>query len=376
MMEERPTILLRADASSLTGFGHFVRTCALAGYLRNQARCVIYSYNQDFTNSSQPSSSLSASSLSPSHLSPLSSWQILQAEESGAELRPLIAPSLEGANQSFLQEVRKFAVSADSDSPAHKAHLPIIILDNYYFEADYQQALMHLAKKLICFDDMHVRRFVCDQVISFIPFEREIFSLSPETELLAGFEYAPLRAPFLDPVAKSDSSRMQRPYTLTFAMGGADPLNLTNQLLPRIRQLIPDAVINVVAGQTVKLSSEIDSMPRVIVHRSLSAARMANLFDNSDLGIFPASTICIEGFARRLPVAIGYFTDNQIDFYHEAVNRRLAFPLGDLRNPDLSFLKKIGENKSERPSRSYYRDKDIIDFEAAKQNFITKILLP
>lgn len=341
ILDHKPLIILRADASGKVGFGHFVRTCALARYLAPFAKCLIYSYNDD----------------NSTYFSP---WQRQQGDDAQAILFPLPATSLDEANRLFIAKVNELY----STSP-FRTERPVIILDNYYFDADYQLQLLPLAKKLICFDDMHLRHFVCHQVVSFIPLRKELFSLEPYTELLAGFEYAPLREPFLAPISNRHTNRTSsNPQQIILAMGGADPLNLTNTLLPQIREIVPEAIINVVAGQTVKLSSETDSMSRVIVHRSISAQEMADLFDTSDLGIFPASTICIEAFARKLPVAIGFFTDNQVDFYHEAINRNLAIPLGDLRNPNLSIL----------TQNQFPRNENFIDFHDARNNFINKIL--
>lgn len=293
----KPLVFLRADAGRTTGYGHLVRTCALAGYLAQKFHCIIYSWNIDTT---------------------FPSWIMNQGADAEAELRCIPAPDLETANEKFLSIL------------AGKSVPPLVVLDNYYFSTDYQRAVRQLASKLVCLDDMHDRHFVADILISFVPLPPDRFSMEPYTLYLSGFQWAFLRKPFFRLLPPE--SRKRR--SLLLAMGGADPYGLVPKLLPMVRDAYPDLVIEIVAGSAAVLDSSVDFTHRTVVHSNVDANEMVDIFDRCCLAILPASTLCIEAFARNVPVAAGYFVDNQLDFYNTATERNMIYPLGCL--PELT----------------------------------------
>lgn len=320
-----PELLMRADASGQIGFGHLVRTCAMAGNMRHNFRCRIYSWD--------------------STGAPLSDWARQQAADAGAEISAIEASTMQEADRAFID------ILDASPEP------PLTVLDNYYFQADYQREVRRRSKALICLDDMHDRHFVADLLISFVPLPRSLFSMDRHTQFLSGFRYASLREPFMRP-------RRNLPRgSVVVAMGGADPLGLTDRIVPMLRKAMPEPVIEIVAGAGVRIGSAIDGLYRTVVHRNLNAGEMAALFDRAMLGVFPASTICLEAFSRQCPVAAGFFTGNQLDFYRTGVDQGLFIPLGDLRTTDLSPLR----NLSALPSAD-----NLPDFQAGRNELISQ----
>lgn len=298
----KPLVILRADAGSSTGYGHLVRTCALAGYLAPRFHCIICSWNAE-----------------PSPATSFPSWIMRQAVDAGAELRAIQAPDPETSNKEFLSILVGLHDSR-----------PLVVLDNYYFSTDYQVAVRQLASKLVCLDDMHDRHFVADILISFVPLPRDRFSMEPYTLYLSGFQWAFLRKPFFRPLPPE--SRRRR--SLLLAMGGTDPCALVPRLFPMIRDAYPDLVIEIIAGSASALDSSVDFTHHAVVHRNIDADELVDIFDRCCLAILPASTLCIEAFARNVPVAAGYFIDNQFDFYNTASARGMIYPLGFL--PELT----------------------------------------
>lgn len=280
----------------------------MAGYLRHDFDCHIYSWNADGT--------------------PPSVWMESQARDNGATLIPLSGKTIDEANADF---------TARLDATTQRV---VTILDNYYFDTDYQRSVRSRSRALICLDDVHDRHFAADYVISFCPLDREFFSLEPYTRLFTGFQWSFLREPFF---AKLPPAGMPR-ESLVMAIGGADPEGLTEPILRAVRDALPDVPLEVIAGETVRLSSEVDAMPRVIVHRRLDATQMVDVMDRAKMGLFPASTICMEAFSRKLPVAAGFFTGNQLDVYAAGVRRNLFIPLGDLHDPDINALVRAWSN--------------------------------
>ena len=285
-------VIIRADASKRIGYGHFIRSLALAGYLKKHFECYFATFNQDNHNG-QPSE-----------------FEIQQIKGTAT---PLIisGSSLEIFNDKFLMILKRD---------------DIVVLDNYYFGTEYQTKIKNIGCRLICVDDMHDRHMVCDLLITTSPLTREVFSIEDSTKFIGGLEWAFLRAPFFKTVQERCF-----PYNINriiLGMGGADAFNLTDKMVAIIHNIIPQATIDVICGETVCISEETRNIANV--YSCLTAEDIVTLFDNADIGIFPSSTICIEAFARRLPVIAGYYVDNQRAFYNYGAKNNLFAPLGNL----------------------------------------------
>lgn len=290
-------IIFRADGSGKTGYGHFIRSLALASYLKDEFACCFATYN------------------SVEHIP--TEYQLLEIEKV-CDYIPIIAGNLDEANKDFLEELK----SND-----------IVVIDNYYYTTEYQQSIKDKGCKLICIDDMHDRHMVCDLLMTACPLSREDFSVEAYTKFVGGIEWAFLREPFLKP--NKDRNISKNLNRVVIAMGGADPFNLTDKMIHIVHSVLPNTQILVMAGDTVEISGE--SAKIAEIHRRMSAEEIVDLFDNSDLGIFPASTVCMEAFSRNLPVVAGYYVDNQEEFYKYGIEHNLFSPLGNLLD-DISLI--------------------------------------
>lgn len=117
------------------------------------------------------------------------------------------------------------------------------------------------------------------------------------------------------------------------AIGGADPFNLTGRMVAMLRGLLPDARITVIAGDTIRLPESVMD-EKVDLRVRVSAAEMVEIFSRSDVGVFPASTICIEAIAAGLPVVAGHYVDNQLEFYRYLEESGAVAPAGSLLESD------------------------------------------
>lgn len=304
----RRRVLMRADAGRSIGFGHFVRTLALARYLADDFRVEVASFNPE---------------------GEVSPWQMEQVAESGARFLPVEGTDRDAFDRFFLEKVGKE---------------DIVVLDNYYFSTAYQREILARGARLVCIDDMHDRHFVSDVVMTFCPLRREEFSLEDSTLFYGGMEWSFLREPFLRPAVERDAVRPRR---VVMAMGGADPQRLTPKILSLLLEADPEIKVEVIAGDTVDAGPS--DPKRVTIHRRLSAGEVAALFDRCDLGVFPASTICVEAFARRLPVAAGYFVDNQEEFFKRGVEAGWFAPLGCLLDGSEELLPRMRRILSGEP---------------------------
>lgn len=261
-------VVFRADANGRIGFGHFMRSSALKSQLENEFECHMVSLDPD--------------------------------------------------SGDYGRQDEEFTASIGKED--------IVVLDNYYFDTAYQRHVRQRAHALVCIDDMPDKHYVADLFLTFSPLPESRFSLEHYTRFYGGVDRAFLREPFLTPVTRKRSCPPQRALLI---IGGADPLHLTDRMLGILLEVYTDMEIDVVS-RTTPAQILLDS-GRVETWSGLDASRMVQLMDRADFGIFPASTVCVEAFARQLPVAAGFFVDNQIPFYTHGTELGWWLPLGDLR---------------------------------------------
>lgn len=288
MATNRPRIFFRADAGADIGYGHFMRSLALADMLKDDFEISFYTQTPD-------------------------RYQI----ECAAQTVPLKAlPGDDGKFERFLQ-----ALSGQET----------VVLDNYFFTTGYQQAIKDKGCRLVCIDDLHNRHYVADVVINHGLDNAALFDVEPYTRLCLGLEWALLRKPFLDEIEtgapQRDSLRNQK--SVLVCMGGSDPENLSYKVLKALLEGRERySVIRVVAGQQTDFK-DLD-LDRIEILRQLSAVQMRDLYLQSDVGILSASTVCMEALACGLPVVAGYYVDNQIGFYKYLCGNGYIRGLGNL----------------------------------------------
>lgn len=318
-------VILRADAGKSIGFGHFVRSLALAAYLADDFDCSFCSFN-------------------PSDHKP-SQYQLSEIAKACSYI-PIEAESYEEYDSKFLDILR-------GDE--------IVVLDNYYFSTEYQKKIKEKGCRLVCIDDMHDRHFVADAVLTMTPARKESFSHEPYTLFLNGIEHSFLRKAFIEVPRQGRQAVIKN---VVMAMGGADPYGLTNKLLSIITSIDDNLHIDVIAGDTVEVDSRFDE--KVAIHRRLSAEEIVDLFGKSDLGVFPASTICVEALACRLPIAAGWYVDNQKEFYEYGVHEGIFLPLGYFLDND----EEISDRLKTVFNSGLKQSKSEIDFKKGKQDII------
>lgn len=289
---DKRTIIFRADGGPAIGMGHFIRTLALAEMLNDDFHCVYATRNP-------------------------SQYQIAEIEKTCHSLIDL--PKDESHFDHFLSMLK-------GDE--------IVVLDNYYFDTDYQRAIKTKGCKLVCIDDIHDKHFVADIVINHAEgISAEQYSIEPNTKLLMGYQYALIRKEF----RLSQKQSIDKKYACLVMIGGADPLGITSRIVDILQQFEFDKPIAVVTG--VPLQTNFDSTNNQFeFFEKLGAAKVAGLMQNSEFGILPASTVAIEACASRLPFVCGYFVDNQLEMYKSLKKEQLATCVGNFRDLDSGKL--------------------------------------
>lgn len=274
-------IYFRADANATIGYGHFVRTLALADMLKNDFDCTFLT--------SSPSA--------------------YQIEEMGKV-----------CNHISLNEETKF-----EDFINLLEGDEIVVLDNYFYTTEYQKQIKEKGCKLVCVDDMHDKHYYADVVINHGLTDASLFDVEPYTRLCLGFNYALLRTPFLQ---ETEISRKQNSWFISF--GGTDFLNLTEKALQAIHGDPRVDTIIIVIGDAYLYKENLCNYPNIVLKKNLSAGEMASLMRQSEYAILPSSSVCIEALACGCKVAAGYFVDNQQPYHDEWSRNHYIMGLGSI----------------------------------------------
>lgn len=266
-------ILFRADAGAGIGYGHFIRTLALADMLKDDFDCCFYT--------AEPTS-----------------YQISQMKEV--------------CRYVALEETTKFKAFLDYLSGDE-----IVVLDNYFYTTDYQRRIKDKGCKLVCIDDMHDKHYVADLVINQgICWTREDYSCEDYTRFAFGLRYSLLRKPFFE-ACRARHSRIPilDKLNVVVAFGGSDFLDLTQKTIHGIVDESTVESITAIVGDRYSSDKMIES-PKVIYKKNLSAKEIADTFMNTDVAILPASTMMNEALACGAKIIGGYYVRNQeYDYY-------------------------------------------------------------
>lgn len=281
-------ILFRADAGQSIGYGHFIRSLALADMLKEDFYCLFYTQTP--------------TEYQKREMDKVCPFWELPADDTRFEL--------------FLNQL-------EGDE--------IVVLDNYFYTTDYQKRIKEKGCKLVCIDDMHDKHYVADAVVNHGPVTPEEFDCEPYTKLALGSDYVLLRKPFLQPL-----QNRPRNNSVVVNFGGADPRHLTDKVTSMLFELNAPYNIITILGDNTYLSEE--NRKEVTIVKNLTAQQMADLFETSAFGILPGSTVSMEAASRGLPLMIGYFVDNQEEGYMKSVKKGSFIPLGYLQDLTVETL--------------------------------------
>lgn len=276
-------VYFRADASATIGYGHFVRTLALADMLKDDFDCTFFT-------------------TSPS---------AYQIEEMGKVCR-YIALTEETKFEDFIN-----LLNGDE----------IVVLDNYFFTTEYQRTIKAKGCKLVCVDDLHNRHFVSDAVLNPALLSTSEYDVEPYTKLCLGLEYALLRKPFI-----KQSNNVEKVYgRWLLAFGGSDFDNMTEKYLSFLQGDSRVKEVTVIVGDAYKYYDNLKNYNKASIYKNLTAEEMSIKMRQAEYAVLPSSTITIEALASGCKVANGYFVDNQIETSMMYKQEGYCVGLGDLR---------------------------------------------
>lgn len=288
-------VVFRADGNLEIGYGHFIRTLGIAGLINADFNCAYAIYDP-------------------------TEYQINEIKKVCDQL--LI---LDKSKDHFLEFLN------------HLREGDIVVLDNYFFNSDYQDQIREKGCKVIFIDDHNDKDYVCDVLINNIPgFPEDSFKKKSYTKLCLGTDYALLRKEFFNPKLREIKKRKN---TMFLSFGGADFYNISEKIINYLFEINPDFEIDLLIGDAYKFHDNFKKLKNLKIHKNISASEVANLIASADICIVPASSLLNETACIGSKILIGYFADNQIQPYEYFVNNELAIGLGDLRNVDFGLFK-------------------------------------
>lgn len=294
-------ILFRADAGKQIGYGHFVRTLALADILKEEFECVFVTQTP-------------------------TRYQEKEVER----ICPLI--KLPSDNS-------KFAIFTEMLSGKE-----LVVLDNYFYSTEYQRRIKDKGSKLVCIDDMHDKHYVADAVINHGLDECQMLDVEPYTKLFVGLDWALIREPF-----RSSCCFMQNREKghIAISFGGVDSSNFTTKISKKIANSSEVHKITAIVGDAFLFEEELGAVNKVNIERNLTADRLADLFCRVEFAILSSSTICIEALACKCVVFAGWYTENQKEFYQYLLKKRKIIGLGFLDDQAIHGLSAVLEKRNE-----------------------------
>jgi len=287
MMKKK--VLFRADASSEIGYGHFIRTLALADILKEDFNCTFFTQTP-------------------------STYQKEEAKQV-CPIEPL--PNYDTKFCPFLERL-------EGDE--------IVVLDNYFYTPEYQKAIKAKGCKVVCVDDLHNKHYYADVVINHGCNDASLFDTESYTRLCLGLDWALLRKPFRKQPPSNNNKE-----GIVICFGGADPCRMAETTIESILRIDTRQKIYIIAGDS--FTNTYGDNPNVIVKRKLNAQEVCDLFDTASLGIFSSSTVAIEAASRNLWMLTGYYVDNQQSIYKTLTESHYGFPLGDLTKLNDEIIK-------------------------------------
>lgn len=226
-----------------------------------------------------------------------------------------------------------------------------MLIDSYFVSENYMKAVTKMTRTAYI-DDLHAAIWSCSVLIDYAVYY-DLFDYRkeyPDTELLLGCRYTPLRKEFKDLPAKEIRRDVKRVLVVT---GGTDEyhfmMRFTEALLSQ-KELFNGVEFTLVCGafnreieEIRKLSSEYavenytdteSNAMKIKVYPSLPTLKEAML--QTDLLITAGGTTLYEMAACGTPGICFSMADNQLDNVRGFASRDLVLYAGDIRE-DFSF---------------------------------------
>lgn len=216
----------------------------------------------------------------------------------------------------------------------------IVVADSYAFTSAYLTQLHQDNNFVICFDDKMDRDLPVDLVIGNVYAHRDDYGskLSPETLLLSGFDYLPLRKEFQQPLKKKTAMCIER---VLVTLGGEDSSNITLKVVQALNMYPRKLHIDILLGAAYLYQSTLEkaleeSKQNCFIHQNILDVR--GLYQKADVAITAAGGTLWELIATGVPLIVIQSADNQALTLEYISKAKIGFSLGwydKLNSPEI-----------------------------------------
>ena len=265
----KSVVYFRADADNEIGYGHFMRTLALAEVLSSRFDCRF--------------ATKTPSEFQRSCLKGICQLIELPSDDSRFDV---FATMIEGGE--------------------------IVVLDNYFYNEEYENRLRQKGASVLLIDNLHTRHICADAVLGFaMGLKESDYLVEPYTKLFLGPAYSLIRKPFIDQLSQQhpavdDYGNLK----VVISFGGSERSGLASKIAQLLIESKKVSKITVIGNSISETTDK-----RIIFKNRLSATEMRDEFVNNDLAILPASTTMFEALACGIKIIGGYLVDNQVVNY-------------------------------------------------------------
>ena len=220
-----------------------------------------------------------------------------------------------------------------------------LLIDSYFVTSDYLNRLRSLTR-IAYIDDLDVFRYPCDLLINYNIYAGK-FNYPvryPDTMLLLGCKYVPLREEFQDLPAREIHSSAK---SVLITTGGGDPYNVAGKLTERLKRdtSLCELNIHIVAGlfnsNLPLLRSLEENFPSVMIHRNVR--HMSALMISCDIAISAGGSTLYELCSCGIPSTIFAWANNQLDAV-ATFSEGYMLGAGDYREDKAACLDKLVAN--------------------------------
>lgn len=290
---EAKKIFFRADAGGDIGYGHFIRTLALANLLKDNFDCCFVTQTPTTYQIAQ--------------LDAVCNYKELPADE------------------------RKFELFLNMLTGSE-----IVVLDNYFFDSDYQRKIKEKGCRLVCFAGTPDKHFLADIIINCWGLKRDVFSAEHYTRLYSGLQWAPLRPAFTNAFASDRTFSDIKHVVVSF--GGLDSNNLTAKIVKLLEDRNEIKQITAIVGDSYRFGHTLNGFTKTVVKQKIDEEEIAATFLEADVAILPASTMTVEAIACKIPVICGYYIESQEEAYRLIKDSNYIIGVDDFLSPDITKL--------------------------------------
>lgn len=211
-----------------------------------------------------------------------------------------------------------------------KENIETLLVDSYYVTENYLEALNH-ATSVAYIDDLNSFHYPVDTLIAYANYWKKMNYEEnyPDTKLLLGCSYVPLRKEFQNLPPKLIRENVENLLILT---GGSDNLGISENILDHIL-LEQYKKVDVICGRYFEqfdyLKTKYSNCQNVHLHKAVD-----NIIDymlDADLAVSAGGTTLYELCATGTPTIMYSFADNQLDNVSQFAEDGIMRYVGDIR---------------------------------------------